>query len=402
MMKKAGSYKIILFILIIIAIVFFVVFKHGNKNKPTGSVANFFNSDSKEIKDELKNFILVEGDDTVQKINLENNKIVEATKLEQNNFSEFIGLPKFGEVDGKSVEQSFVLVSEDKSSAIMIVSKTDLNVKDDDMAASENVEYVCNVSEKKCDPSTLFFQNYEGINVGTSKQADVITWVKWDSAKNLLYGHVSNETLGNSSPVYICNTISKNCQKTVGYDSLESGGIHAVAPTGTFSPSLQKFVLINQYDKPNEETGKRWELLSYQSDDLTKPASKFDISLAINASEDVAYDSVLSVAWSGDEKKVAISTSNKIFMFDFEIGKLKLIYAAPIDAEGNYAFDGTQLSFSNDGNYIVFADSEETVLGDGPEDEQNVEVTNIIKKIDLTKNNEITELVRGNNLSLKF
>lgn len=399
-MKKNGTYKIIFFILIIIVIVSIVMFRYGKSgNKSAGIVTNFFNSESDNVRDEevFKNFILVDGDEAVQKINLENNKIVESSDFEKNDFTEFSGLPKFGEVDGKNVQQSFVLASQDSSSAIVIISKSDAN---SDVA--ENSEYVCSVAEKKCDPSTLFFQNYEGINAGSSKQINVIAWVKWDSAKKLLYGHVSTEELGNSSPVYICNTVSKNCQKTVGYDSLEKGGVHAAAPTGTFSPALQKFVLINQYDKPNEETGKRWELLLYQSDDLTKPASKFDISLAINASEDVAYDSVLSVAWSGDEKKLAIATSNKIFMFDFQTGKLKLIYAAPIDAEGNYAFDGTQLAFSNDGNYIVFADSEETVLGDGPEDEQDVEVTNVLKKIDLTKNNEITELIRGNNLSLKL
>jgi len=200
---------------------------------------------------------------------------------------------------------------------------------------------------------------------------------------------------GDVSPVYVCDTQTKLCNKTEGFDSLNDAEVSAVVPADAFSPSLKSFVMINQHAKPNVEKGAQWELLLYASDDLSKPEKSYDISAAINQSEDAGYDGVRSVAWSKDEKQLALATNSRIFTFNFETGALAPVYTDPAVGEVDPSLDSSALFMSPDGKYVAFIDSVDTT------NEVEDEAYNVLKRIDLENNNEVTEILGDYGLSLK-
>jgi WD40 repeat protein len=153
--------------------------------------------------------------------------------------------------------------------------------------------------------------------------------------------------------------------------------------------------MFNQHAKPSIEFGKQWDLLLYSSNDLSKPSKIYDISAAINQAEDAIYDGVRSVAWSKDEKLLALATNSRIFMFNFETGALSSVYADPATGESDPSLDSSALFLSSDGKYVAFIDSVDTT------NEVGDEAYNVLKKIDLEKNNEVSELLGDYGLSLK-
>ncbi|HBI33914.1 MAG TPA: hypothetical protein DEA43_03655 [Candidatus Moranbacteria bacterium] len=203
---------------------------------------------------------------------------------------------------------------------------------------------------------------------------------------------------------YLCDTQKKFCPQSDDDDNLWGDEMLSE----TFSPSLEKFVIIEQNDEPNIQTGKNWELFLYNTNDLTKSLRKYDISSIIDHDESVAYDSVYSLAWSADEKKLAVGTARKIFMMDIETGNLTLMYVAPFDEEGEFYWDSSALYLSPDAKFIVFVDETDQVLvpeglsvEDEDEDEQADEIPiNALKKIDLENGNLVSEIMRGVELSL--
>lgn len=404
---KNNKKIIIIFIAVLIVVFGYYAFNKKDKNIQTKQEIKAKKDDVAAAFEPLGNKILVQSEDgEISRLEIETGKTSPASAIEKDDFADFAGLPKFG-VDGqKDTEQSFSIVSQDKTKVILSVAEYDLagaqSTFDGSQPLVQTSEFVCDVAEKKCDPSNLLFGKYEGLDPKIQTQYGPIWWIAWDSQKNVLIGHLAGEGTGNSSPVYVCNIQSKFCNKTEGYDALKKGDIKANAPEGLLAPSGEKFVLINQNDAMSEKTGKSWELLLYNVSDLSKPALKYDISLAINGNEKVEYDSVQSVSWSKDEKKLAIATDSQIFMLDFSTGKLNLIYSATIDADGEYSFDGSGMLLSGDQKFIVFTDSQETVVGDQSDEEnQSVNVTNILKKIDLGDNNKVSELLRGSDLIIR-
>ncbi|MEI7890702.1 MAG: hypothetical protein WCI36_01915 [bacterium] len=403
---KNSKKIIIVFVVLLIVVVGYFVASKKDKNIQTKSEIKT-KKDDVVVFEPLGNKILVQSEEgEISRLEIETGKTSPASAIEKDDFTGFAGLPKFGVDSQIDTEQSFSIVSQDKTKAILSVAKYDLagaqSAFDGSQPLVQTSEFVCDIAEKKCDPSNLLFGKYEGLDPKIQTQYGPIWWISWDSQKNVLIGHLAGEGTGNSSPVYVCNIQSKFCNKTEGYDALKKGDIKANAPEGLLATSGEKFVLVNQNDAMNEKTGKSWELLLYNVSDLSKPALKYDISLAINRNEKVEYDSVQSVSWSKDEKKIAIATDSQIFMLDFATGKLNLIYSAPIDADGEYSFDGSGMLLSGDQKFIVFTDSQETVT-ENPADEenQNVDVTNILKKIDLSDGNKISELLRGSDLIIK-
>lgn len=358
------------------------------------------------VKNASMDKILIQASEGIQKISVSTGKTEAVSGIEQEDFSGFAGFPKLGIIDSKDFSQEIVLTSQDKSKALVTVVAYDspaatstTQVDSQKMLSAD--DYLCDIAQKKCESSKILSDEYQGAGFFSETDKVFMWWSGWDSAKNILYGNLTSEKTGNASPVYACDTQTKKCSETLGYDSMKKGDVSAVVPGGALSPSLQKLVMIVQNDTPNEVTGKKWELLQYATVDLSKPAMRMDISQAISTNENVAYDSVLSVSWTKDEKKIVMATSQKIFMLDLETKKMQLIYDAPFDEEGLTSFDGNGVVLSPDDKFVVFTDGED-VIKDENDENSDVDVINVLKKIDLIQNSEVTELMRGSDLSLKL
>jgi len=339
----------------------------------------------------FENSVVLESEDgEIDKIDIYSGNILKANALDKLDFSEFAGLLKT-----EGVDQGIVIVSNDKQKAIVTYVPNENEIESQSILSTD--EYVCDIAEKKCEKSIFLSQSYEGVGDNLKK----IWWSKWDSVNNFLYGNIVDDNLGDIAPVYACNTQSKKCSKT------KEANDSFIIPAGSFSPSLNSFVVINQHDQVGVETGKNWELLLYANNDLENPLRTYDISVIIDRDENVAYDSVYSVAWSQDEKKIVIGTTRRIFLFDIDSGGLSLSYVVPVDGEGDFYWDSNKLFLSSDAKVIAFIDESdeevdlptETVVDDEAELE-SVSI-NVLKKIDLENSNKVTEIFRGPGLSWK-
>jgi hypothetical protein len=348
-------------------------------------------TEQEAVPTDFSDQVIVETDSTVEKVQISTGKVEPANALEQENFNNFAGLPKLGDNKKEDTEQSNVLVALDKSKAIVTItiynSAVAPNKSDGSQPILSTQDYVCDIAGKSCQQTDILSQDYQGINAGDKVN---LIWSNWDAAKNLLFGHLVRSEGTDTSPVYVCDIQNKTCNKT------EQNNL--VVPQGAFSPSLDKFVIVNQNDDPNVTTGKQWDLLLYTRDDLTKPMQSYDISAAINQDENFAYDSVYSVAWSQDEKSLAIATSRKIFMFDLATEALSLAYTDPATSDDDLNLDSSSLSLSSNGKYIVFVDSADNGDDKATADDETV---NTLKRIDLENNNEISEILSDKGLSLK-
>lgn len=408
--KKKLFITVAIVSMIVIIGVLLVIFKNDKKLTEKITIFNGKEEDGGAVI--FKDSVIVQDDNgVIKKVEIASGEMSEANPLEKNDFADFAGLPKMGIDGSKETAQKFILVSNDEQKAIVVVAVYDLgaqpNAFDGLPPILSSSEHVCDIAEKQCQTSELLSQAYQGLDPELQKEYGGIWWQKWDSEKNRLFAHLTGEGVGNASPVYICDIKSRKCDKTEGFDSLKDGDQRAVVTAGMFSPSLSKFVMINQHDEPNQETGKAWELLLYASSDLSAPARSYDISVIIDRDENVAYDGVQAVAWSGDEKKIAIGTSRRIFLFDVESGGLSLAYIAPTNKEGEFYWDGSALSLTNNSRYIAFIDSEEYLSGgdDEEEDLQTAEAENsyinVLKKIDLESGNQVSAILQGPGLSFK-
>jgi hypothetical protein len=376
-MKHGHKLILIIFVLIIAISSIFLMLKRDKKsaNQNDENTTGDNISSESELSVGFENSVFVQTEDgNIDKIDIVKGTVEKASALERYDFSGFSGLPE-DNID--NTKQSNMIVSKDKQKAIV----NDL---------------VCDIAQKKCETSNLLSQSYQGLDPNLQKENGSLWWFKWDSVKNILYGYVASDA------VYVCDTQNKKCDKSV-----NDGASHIVIQEGTFSPSLEKFITINQHDKENIETGKSWELALYASSDLTKPLKTFDISVIISRDEIIAYDSVQSVAWSGDEKKLAIGTARRIFIFDFESGGLSLAYVAPTNEEGDFYWDSSGLFLSSDAKFIAFIDeSDERVnsslagVADAETELDSIAV-NVLKKIDLENSNKVSELFRGPGLSFQ-
>ncbi len=322
----------------------------------------------------------VEINGQMKKISATGGNIENVSGGEDQSFSDFSGLPKIGENGNESVQQERTLFSQDRKNVLVQIVAYDLaSTKKEDESESvvlRKEEYRCDVAQKKCESSNLFSQGYQGI-----EDVSQIWWSRWDAQKELLYGNVVGDDGQSVAPVYICDTKEKTCASTK--KEVSSANV----PNGFVSPSLNKLVTINQNDKVNEETGNSWELALYSSADLLGPLRHYDLSSAITKNEDVVYDSVGALVWDSQEEKIFFCTIGKIFALDINDGKLTLIYAAPADSEENSVYlDSSKIFLSADNKYVFFMESQELSIG-----EEESEMKDVLKKIDLERNNEVTE-----------
>lgn len=395
-----NSYKFILssFILIIAIGSTFLVLKRDKKS------TNNNNSNSELVRVFKEDKEIVQTDDgEFKNINIVDGTIKMASALERHDFSDFSGLPKLGMNDTTDTVQSGVLMANDESKAIVTIGVNSILV-DDLQKNTEITEYLCDIKEKKCEISNILSQSYDGIDDNVQKENESMQWLKWDSVKNNLYGFRTDNSAGSFS-IYVCDIQNKKCNKTDEINSSADGAGQVIVPSGIFSPSLEKIALAHQDKQINSEASKSWELLLFANNNLTTPLKTFDISIVIDQDENAEYNGVRSVAWSGDEKKLAIGTTRRIFILDIESGSISLAYVAPADEEGDFYWDESSLFLSSDAKLITFIDEDNEVsdLDDTAEaiDELDSPSINVLKKIDLENSNEISELFRGPGLSLE-
>lgn len=393
----------ILFVILILAIVAVIKAKNA-----TVILKRFLPENSRQNFRHFKTAdrLILESPTATQAVEIATSTLSEATPMERADFSGFKNFPILGPNDGKIVEQSEVLFSLDKSQAIVTIStyagNEDSQVNETQSAGllSSN-DYLCSIDEKKCAPTDILKQNYHELEQVLQNENTSLFWSAWDSEKKILLGYLSLNDLGDSSPVYVCSTDTKNCSSTKGFNSLDNNEVHAVVPDNAFSPDLDKFVMIKQNDKPNEETGTKWELLLYDTENLSNPAKIIDLSMIIDHDPNVAYDSVQSVSWSGDEKKLAIGTSRRIFLLDLETESLGLVYIAPTNKEGDYYWDTSSLYLTPDAKFVALLTSPNFASESNENSNGEEELLNVLKKIELAKNNVATVIYSGKSLTVK-
>ncbi len=411
-----GKIVFVIFLIIILTGCFFYLNKKKDGNKDNSlekKVVTESKTTQKETPAYFPEYAVVETDTTLERAFVSTGKIEPADMLEQENFNGFSGMPKLGINANKkeNLEQGNVFVSRDRSKAVVTIiayDAKDVSNKTDESQPILRLEhYICSIAEKSCQKTDILTQEYQGIE---PKEKENLLWSTWDSTKNLLFGYL---VLNGSdvSPVYVCDTQNKTCSKTEKINSLASDSERRIVPQGSFSPSLDRFIAINQHDVPYMEKGKLWELNLYASNKLSEPLRTYDISAAIEKDEKFSYDSVYSIAWSKDEKSIFFATIRKIFKFNLETEELSLIYTDPFEEENDVSdsvdlnLDSSALFLSPDEKYLAFVDSsiDENEEEDAAYEEDPDEASfNTLKKIDLKNNNEITEILSDRGLSLKL
>jgi hypothetical protein len=336
-------------------------------------------ADSTQLDNLNEDVFIKRGDganNKVEKINIITKKIIPTNEVENQNLSAFTGLPKETKNNKTSIENSVRIVSQDKSKIIVFSVTSDETAKpsvfDGSLPELKKEEYLCGASTKKCIKSDI-------ITLAEKKIIGYVGWVRWDSEKNLLYGHLSGEGVGNAAPIYIYNIKNKNLIETSGYNSLDEKQKRAEVPSGAFSPSLKQFVMI-------DNTTKEAKLLLYKTEDISKPFRAYDIKEIIK--NNAGAERINSVAWNGDEKQLAIGCDKKIYLMNLESGALSLLFTDTTNGQVGLYWDRNALAFTPSGRFIAFVDY------------QDNNVT--LKSIDLKNNNTITEILSGKNITLSY
>jgi hypothetical protein len=343
--------------------------------------------------------ILVRKNDGVYELNIVTKKLKPHVSP-IDDINTFAGLPKETENEQTSVFMTRALLSEDKTKAIVVFSTFDETKEpsgfDGSLPVLKADEFMCDIALKKCSPTDLFASAYTAVSlgdgIGTWFEYPRVRWYRWDSEKNLLYGHLNALGVGTVSPVYIFNVSNESLQWTIGYNSLAEKEKRAEVPNGAFSPSLHKFVMF--YDStPLGNDGSPSDLVLYDSSDLSKPAKIFDSSARRN--EACAVSRADSVAWSADEKMLILAADNQICTLNLESGELSLKYTDTVAGSGIW-FDSYAVNLSPSGRYIVFVDYVKKTTSSTEDTLERV-----LKAIDLN-DNSVIELLRNEFVTLNY
>lgn len=371
-----------------------------NKSRSTDHVGIDKNRGQNATADQKADTILIHKIGGTYEINLQT-KEVKPYAILRDEIIGFAGLPK--EIKNKqfSVYMGRIFLSEDTSRAMVIFATFDETAQpsgfDGSLPVITGDEFVCEMATKKCSPTGYLASAYKTVGEpDTWFNYSNVSWYRWDSAKNLLYGHLFGEGIGMASPVYVFNLNDKILKQTVGYDSRNPKERRAEVPSGTFSPSLNKFVMVdeNGSNDPTPSAG-RWDLLIYDSNNLSAPIKKFDISAMKYKKSDYSFGRMSAVAWSADEKMLVLETEQQIFTSNLESGKISLVYTDTVKDESGVGLDFNAVDLSPSERYIVFVDYDKR----GPAS-KNGALNTVLKAIDLEDNNKVIELLHGETVSL--
>lgn len=356
------------------------------------------NNQQSSIDDSLSKLdtVLINRSNGIYEINL-TTKELKPYDNPLTNLSNFSGLPEETKNEQVSVINSTRLVSQNKTKAIIISVTYDATAEpsgfDGSLPILKASEFTCDTITKKCSPTDYLESAYKATGLyGNWYGYTSIWWFNWDSAKNILYGHLTGEGVGNASPAYTLDLNTKTLKQTIGYNSFNEKEKRAEVPSGAFSPSLSKLVMIDEnWGRDNSES--KWDLLLYDISDLSKPLKKIDIS----SIKDEGYrsDRVHSVAWSADERTLILETQKQIHTLNLESGKTNLIYTDTTKDPVGLWLDFNAVRLSQSGRYIVFVDYDKR-----SNSSRGNKLNTVLKAIDLDNNNNIIELLREESITL--
>jgi len=407
MNKKVASeivVGVILLITIVVGGVFWMQNKKASflqtvKTKPTAPVAQVQQPQVVQPTSQADEVLINRGKG-LEKINIDTKIISSVEDPHFADLSEYAGLPKEFKNKKTILSNSVLIVSEDKSKTIVVSNTYDQTKKPSDFDGSlpnlKSEDFLCLTKEKTCSPSKILSDAENKIR--ENGDSILLWWHNWDSQKNLLYAHLSSDGIGNASPVYVYDTNNNTYKKTIGYDS-NGEGKRAEVPQGEFSPSLKKFVMIDEntsLDANGNAKYGSWDLLLYNGDNLSKPSKKINVSQM--QKDGTEYYRIGSVAWSQDENLLAVATSDgQIFTLDLTNGQIELKYTYPKKVDDSGWFEFNKIDLSQSGRYITFFVSEKAKKGEKADSNGNV---GVLKTIDLKNNNAATEILRDGDVSL--
>lgn len=331
------------------------------------------------IKEINQNSITIKINDIYKKIDIETANIVSDNQELNNNLSEFKDLPKEYKNSKTSLTNYLQLQSKDKSKIIITSTIYDETAEPSEFDGSLPIisqeDYLCNTSDKTCKKSSL---------ISSIKFNDQVYWSNWDSEKNLLYGHLSGEGIGNASPVYIYNINTKSYQKTVNFDSLKDIDNRASVPTNYLSPSFSKFIM---FGGQNNST----ILYLFDSNNLDKPQKTIKLNIP-----GPLYSQ--AITWFNNENEIAFINEKQIYILDLNTEKLTLEYTIDQTQTEDYShsLDSYHIALTPNEKYLVFID-----YGNSKDYDPN-QATYTLKAINLIDGN-ITDVYKSKeSLSLFF
>lgn len=335
--------------------------------------------------------ILIRGDDGVKYINLSDGSTSYAVSELSRNYSAYSGLPAPYQNDKESLDLDNQVISEDGSRFIVTYVTHDRTASPNEFDGSlpilKSDEYTCIVADKLCSTSNLL----SSAQKATGNEAAV--FVKWDSAKNMLYGHYSGEGIGSSAPIFKYDIGQRTISKTLGFDPFTETqdsrwqGVNA----GAFGPGLKQAVIIEKKD--------------YSLDALIIDLSTLTDTKRIRLEKlpfSNKYDNVNSVAWSPDQKSLAIGLDQKIVLMNLATEKVITLYEDSVQSASGLYWDRNAIVYSPDGRYICFVDYQNSENMDGSWHYDNSKDSSILKAVDLNDDYKVSDVIKGKYLSLVY
>lgn len=391
--KNKSTFVVVAGILITVAVVVAGVYFFVTRNaKNNAGQQNTQVSNTPTSSQQKEDAILVSRISGIYKINVLTKELISYSSP-ADGIIKFAGLPQETKNKQTSVSMTRTILSQNKTKAIVVFTTFDEIQKPSEFNGSipalKADEFICDIVTQKCSATDFLASAYKATGE-TNKWFEnrMLWWYKWDSVKNLLYGHLSGEGIGNASPVYVFNLNNKSLQQTTGYNSLDEKEKRAGVPAGAFSPSLSRFVMV-------EENSNKWNLLLYESNNLSAPLKEYDVS----SMNDKTYNGsgIDSVAWSADEKILVVETNKQIFTLNLDNGKISLKYTDATQDESGLWLDFNAVDLSPSGRYIAFVDYDKRRI---PYSENKLET--VLTAIDLKGNNKVIELLRETGLGLYY
>ncbi len=349
--------------------------------------------------DSANDTVLLDHMTETSEINIES-KVATIQEDTKTIFSQFKDYPKETRGKSTSIYAYPELISQDRTKAIVIARTIDEtavpNGFDGSMPVLKGEEFICDTATKACARSNILNSAHRAVGEKSNwYYYSIYAWNAWDSQKHLLYGHLQGEGIGNASPFFIYNTQTRVLEQTFGYNARNDHEKRAEVPGGALSPSLSKFIMIDEHVTSGTSSSTKWNILLYDTANLASPFKVFDIPELSKLNQmNEGYDRISSVAWSKDEKHIALGTQRRLYMLDLETGVLTLRFVDNNKYDSGSYWDFNTLKLSQSGRYLVFVDYQKRTT---PLEANKMET--VLVALDL-KDNKIIELLRESSISL--
>ncbi len=303
----------------------------------------------------------------------------------------FAGLPKVMKNERVSVAVRPILVSDDRTKAIVVALTYDETQEpepyDGSLPILKTEQFICDIVSRTCAISNVLAAAYKASGLpGEWFSYPNLEWERWDATKNVLYGYAIGLAFGSSAPIYTYQIDSGTFKKLTRYSRIGEEGDHAILPAGAFSPSLRNIAAV-EVDTSDAM------LVVYENGEMLVEAKKFNITAALDV--DQQHDIIHAVAWSADENKLVLMSEKKISALDITSGKVTVLYTDTVADNSGSWFDFDSVKLTPNGRYVVFVDYEARTTA---YEENKIET--VLKSIDLQRGNAVSEVLRETYLGL--